>query len=53
MPQSRAMLMTDAPRAQLEFAPARVTVEDLPGGGFILASPMALKPATHAIDVAG
>jgi len=36
--------MTDAPRAELEFAPARVTVEHLPGGGFILRSPMALEP---------
>jgi feruloyl-CoA synthase len=36
--------MTDAPRAELEFAPARVTVEHLPGGGFILRSPMALDP---------
>ena len=41
---SGATLVTDAPRAQLEFAPARVTVEDLPGGGFILGSPMALEP---------
>jgi len=36
--------MTGAPRAELEFAPARVTVEHLPGGGFILRSPMALEP---------
>jgi feruloyl-CoA synthase len=36
--------MTDAPRARLDFAPARVTVEQLPGGGFILRSPMALEP---------
>ena len=36
--------MTDAPRAHLDFAPARVTVENLPGGGFILRSPMALEP---------
>ena len=44
MPQSRATLVTDAPRAQLDFAPARVTVENLPGGGFILRSPIALEP---------
>ena len=34
----------DEPRASLELAPARVAVEDLPGGGFILRSPMALEP---------
>ena len=44
MSQSHARLMTGAPRAELEFAPARVTVEHLPGGGFILRSPMALEP---------
>ncbi len=44
MPRARASLVTDAPRAQLDFAPARVTVENLPGGGFILRSPMALEP---------
>jgi len=42
--QSPASLVKDAPRAQLDFAPARVTVEQLPGGGFILRSPMALEP---------
>ena len=39
-----AAVKIDAPRASLEFAPARVSVEDLPGGGFILRSPMALEP---------
>jgi feruloyl-CoA synthase len=34
----------DAPRASLEFAPARVEVEKLSGGGFILRSPMKLEP---------
>ncbi len=33
-----------APRASLEFAPARVERENLPGGGFILRSPMKLAP---------
>jgi feruloyl-CoA synthase len=36
--------MTDAPRASLEFAPARVETEFLPDGGFILRSPMKLAP---------
>ncbi len=36
--------VTDAPRAHLDFAPARVEVENLPGGGFILRSPMKLEP---------
>ncbi|NOX93334.1 MAG: feruloyl-CoA synthase [Gammaproteobacteria bacterium] len=31
-------------QAHLSFAPAQVIVEDLPGGGFILRSPMNLKP---------
>lgn len=31
-------------RATLDMAPARVTVETLPGGGFILRSPMDLAP---------
>jgi feruloyl-CoA synthase len=34
--------MSDAPRASLDFAPARVETEHLPGGGFILRSPMTL-----------
>ena len=36
--------MIDAPRAKLDFAPARVEVENLPGGGFIWRSPMKLEP---------
>ncbi|MDH3920123.1 MAG: feruloyl-CoA synthase [Rhodospirillales bacterium] len=36
--------MIDAPRASLDFAPARVDTENLPGGGFILRSPMKLDP---------
>ena len=36
--------MSDAPRASLEFAPARVEVEALSGGGFILRSPVKLEP---------
>ncbi len=36
--------MSTGPRAHLEFAPARVEVEDLPDGGFILRSPIKLKP---------
>ncbi len=44
MRQSHALPITEAPRAHLDFAPARVTVEQLPGGGFILRSPMALEP---------
>ncbi len=48
----------EPPRASLEFAPARVSVEDLPGGGFILRSPMALEPyaanlCEHLIHWAG
>jgi feruloyl-CoA synthase len=47
--------MIDAPRASLDFAPARVDTENLPGGGFILRSPMKLKPyasnlCEHLID---
>jgi feruloyl-CoA synthase len=36
--------MSIGPRAYLEFAPARVESEDLPDGGFILRSPIKLKP---------
>ncbi len=36
--------MSDATRAILEFAPARVEVENLPGGGCILRSPVKLEP---------
>jgi feruloyl-CoA synthase len=50
-----AAVMTDAPRASLDFAPARVDIENLPGGGFILRSPMQLAPyaanlCEHLID---
>ncbi len=41
--------MIDAPRARLDFAPARVEVESLSGGGFILRSPMKLGP--HASNL--
>ncbi len=41
--------MIDAPRARLDFAPARVEVENLSGGGFILRSPMKLGP--HASNL--
>ncbi len=41
--------MTDAPRATLNFAPAEVEREEIGGGGFILRSPMALKP--HAKNI--
>ena len=36
--------MSVGTRANLEFAPARVEVEDLPDGGFILRSPIRLEP---------
>lgn len=36
--------MIDAPRSRLDFAPARVEVENLSGGGFVLRSPMKLEP---------
>ncbi len=39
-----ASAVADAPRAHLDFAPARVEVETLPGGGFILRSPARLEP---------
>jgi feruloyl-CoA synthase len=53
-----AAVMIDAPRASLEFAPARVSVEDLPGGGIVLRSPMELEPyasnlCEHLIQWAG
>ena len=41
--------MIDAPRARLDFAPARVEVENLSGGGFIFRSPMKLGP--HASNL--
>ncbi|MDP7642384.1 MAG: feruloyl-CoA synthase [Alphaproteobacteria bacterium] len=37
------------PRASLEFGPAHVETEHLPGGGFILRSPIALEP--HAANI--
>ncbi len=36
--------MSTGHRSPLEFAPAQVEVEDLPGGGFVLRSPMRLEP---------
>ncbi len=41
--------MNTSHQAPLEFAPAQVDVEDLPGGGFILRSPMKLKPYAENI----
>ena len=41
--------MTDAPRARLDFAPARVVREDIGGGAFILRSPQPLKPYERSV----
>ncbi|MCC2113062.1 MAG: AMP-binding protein, partial [Hyphomicrobiales bacterium] len=41
--------MTDAPRAALDFAPAKVERKDIDGGGFILRSPMALEPYSDSV----
>jgi feruloyl-CoA synthase len=41
--------MVDAPRATLNFAPASVEVEALPGGGMILRSPTSLEPYARSL----
>jgi feruloyl-CoA synthase len=44
-------IMTDAPRAKLNFAPAAVEVENLDGGGMILRSTMALGAYADSLGV--